>query len=174
MNKEENWMRCDDCQDGERYLTCSEIPLDKCKSIMNEDGGLECTHSVMDNSDEGGEIPKGPYLEDCGGCIILPALDPKDGLVLECTECPDDKGFFHIAQMPHDPKNPCPEVLNKDGKIFCATTYKKGLEDLTPRNEDVDNRANLETTANVDMIEAELAKRLAERAAETENKVEVN
>ena len=166
VNEEANVMRCEDCMDGMRALTCSEIALDKCKSFMNDDGALECTKSAMDNSNENGQIPGGPYLEDCGGCLILPAYEPEEGTVLECTECPDDKGFFHIAQMPFDLKKPCPEVLNVNGKLFCSSTYKKGMETVSPRDEEYDNRAHVddkETEADIEAVEAELAKRLEQK-----------
>jgi len=160
----DNIFRCQDCQDGMRFLTCSEIEYALCKSIMNNDGALDCTHSMLANGNELGEIPKGSYLEDCGGCLIMPSEEEDGSLVLECTECPDDNGIFHIAQMPYDPKNPCPEVLNKDGKLFCSTTYKEGIEDDVPRGE-YDYRTVYDAPIDVESVEAELQKRMEERMA---------
>ena len=164
-------LRCDSCRDGFGTVLCTEHALDACTSFMNNDGTLECTRSLLDNAPDSGALPAGPYLAECGGCALYPSTND-DGsnkrMELECTECPDRRGVFHIARLVLDGAAPCAEVLNADGRLFCRTAYHTGLEHATPRDAAVDNNAEAGAAPDVAAVEAELQRRLAERVVGNE------
>ena len=173
-------LRCDSCRDGLGTVLCTEIATAGCTSFMNNDGVLECTRSLLDNTAEGGALPAGPYLAECGGCAIYPNDDDddddddddedndgkntnEDSVVLECTECPDRRGVFHIARLVLARAAPCAEVLNADGKLFCRAAYHAGMERDTPYDPAVDNNADEGRPVDVEAVEAELRRHYAAR-----------
>ena len=180
----EGLLRCNSCRDGLGTVLCSEIGLGGCPSFMNNDGVLECTRSLLDNEDsDGAALPAGPYLAECGGCALYGDDDGSDndgngaagGVVLECTECPDRRGVFHIARLALDRAAPCAEVLNADGRLFCHATYRAGMERDVPFDPAVDNNADegraLDAEA-VAAIEAELQRHYAARTHHGEQQEE--
>jgi len=89
----------------------TSIDLDACKLFDNENGILKCS----EKEPNGENIPEGPYLNSCSGCVIKEKL-------LFCSKCRNDSGKFISFQI----EMTCSQgYSNLNGKLFCVEDEKR-------------------------------------------------
>lgn len=165
--REMDALRCDNCVDGFGAVSCADAVLSACTSFMNNDGALECTHSLLSNEEGDGpdaQLPPGPYLDTCGGCLVLPG--EKGGRVLECTECPDTRGVFHITHLKLKDGSACTSVVNAGGRLRCEQQQQQQHQDAQQDeedDEDIDNNADADAPVDVEKVARELEREVQRR-----------
>lgn len=127
-------LRCRSCFGSMGRDGPAEIEVARCASFMNDDGRLVCSFVAQENAPD---VPRGPYLRTCGGCVVAP---PDDGAgtgtpLLSCTECLNRVGERHWAELDYAaPDAVCPpgqSVANDDGRLLCAPVSEDEAEGQT-------------------------------------------
>ena len=161
VDREHDALRCDNCVDGFGAVSCADAVLSACTSFMNNDGALECTRSLLSNEEGDSpelKLPPGPYLATCGGCLVLPE---EGNRVLECTECPDARGVFHITHLRLKDDAPCKSVVNMGGRLRCEQQQQQQEDEEDAK--DIDNNADAGAPVDVERVARELEREVQRR-----------